>query len=145
MEYRDTSDLFAVLHGGIDLLERLTNKTPVCRVFLHTVRLKRWAPPHLARSQETEIPFRHARSLVLHVPPFRTALVIGFWSKDGYTEEEALLRAVTSHKEFDDAWLEDFDEANPRVNTASSGEGGSVFGGGLRYGGHAARYAGADV
>lgn len=142
MDYKDTEDLFAVLHGGLDWIERLVNKTPASRVFIQTVRLKRWAPPHIARSQETQEPFRHSRSLVLHVPPFRTAIVVGFWSRDGYPEDEALLRAVTPHKEFDETVLEDFDEANPRKFAKVDGLRGDVLRGRLRSGVHADGHAG---
>jgi hypothetical protein len=140
MDYKDTEDFFAILHGGLDWIERLTNKTPVCRVFIQTVRLKRWAPPHIARSQETQEPFRHSRSVVLHVPPFRTALVVGFWSREGYPEDEALLRAVTPHKEFDESVLADWDESNPRDVAFSKGVGSRVRRGRLRSGAYAARH-----
>ncbi len=137
MDYKDTEDLFAVPHGCLDWIERQVNRTPVRRVFIQTVKLKRWAPPHLALSQETERPFRHSRSVVLHVPPFSTALVVGFWSRYGYPEDEALLRAVTPHKEFDESVLEDFDEANVQLTAKTEGLRGDVLVGRLRSYDHA--------
>ncbi len=95
MEYKDSSDVITWAHGLIDKLDRAIAGTWITRVFVQgTMYLKWWAPPHLARTQEIDEPFRYARSLIIHVPPFHTGIAIGLWSKTGLKEDEALLRAV---------------------------------------------------
>lgn len=50
---------------------------------------------HVAPTWEIEAPFRVCkRCLIVRIKPFKTALVLGWWSASGMTEDEALQRAV---------------------------------------------------
>lgn len=66
------------------------------RFFWHRVRMSRFGPDvHFARSYEIEEPFRAARCVILHLEPFSTSLVLGWYSRDGQDEHVALRRAVS--------------------------------------------------
>jgi hypothetical protein len=69
------------------------------RLFWHRVRMARFGPDiHFARSYEIEEPFRLGKCLVLHLEPFRTGLVLGWYSREGQEEHVALRRAVSLRK-----------------------------------------------
>lgn len=98
MEYKDFSDVISGMHAVIDYIDRKITGTWLARTFVQTLPLKRFAPPHFARSQEIDEPYRYAKALIVHIPPFRTGIVIGLWSKTGLKEDEALLRAVRPNR-----------------------------------------------
>jgi hypothetical protein len=69
-------------------------------IFVQFVRLKRGtAFLHTATTFEIVEPFRRSQSIIVHCWPGR-GLVVGFWRRTGWTEEEAL-RAATQAEDFD--------------------------------------------
>lgn len=66
------------------------------RLFWHKVRMARLGPDiHFAVSREVEEPFRVARCAVLHLEPFRTGIVIGWYAKPTIDAEDD--NAVAEH------------------------------------------------
>lgn len=109
MAHSDISDVFQKAHGAIDWVE---SHTPawVRRVFTTRLNVKAWSPPvWVSVTREIDEPFRKSRTLIIHVLP-HTAYGIGFWSKTGEPEHEALLKAVRAGREVTDEDLEHFDE-----------------------------------
>jgi hypothetical protein len=47
-----------------------------------------------AETQEIESPFRHGRGVALRLPLSKRGVVVGKWSKTGFTEGEALTYAI---------------------------------------------------
>ncbi len=144
MEYKDFSDVISWMHGRVDALDLLMRKTFVTRFYVSVVPLKRYAPPHTARGQEIDEPYRYTRSLILHVPPFRRGIAVGLWSKTGLKEDEAMLRAVRTRPPTQSE-LEFWDGDHTRDVSFSHGVRSRVRQGrpGLRDG--ATRDAGSDV
>lgn len=86
------------------------------RLYWHKVRMARFGPDvHFARSREVEEPYRVGRSVILHLEPFRTGIVIGWYAKptvnlyDDNAVSEALRRAVTVRNPTQEE-LDDFDD-----------------------------------
>src|SRR5262249_32242852 len=84
---------------GIHKLRRRVEKLD--RLFWHRVRMARFGPDiHFAVSREVEEPYRVARCVVLHLEPFKTGVVVGWYGKpkidpnDYNAVSEALRRAV---------------------------------------------------
>lgn len=121
MEYKDFSDVISWMHGRVDALDLLMRKSFVTRLYISVIPLKRYAPPHTARGQEIEDPFRYTRSLILHVPPCRHGIAVGLWSKTGLKEDEAMLRAIRPHRPPTDSELEFWDVDHTRDVAFSHG------------------------
>lgn len=70
----------------------------------------------------TEPPFHHAEPVVIRIPFTNWAIVIGVWRATGWTEEDALLNALTGwgFDPFDDVADPDQEEVNQRVREAVS-------------------------
>lgn len=107
------------------------------RLFFHTVRMSRFAPDvHFAVNHEIEEPFRRGRCLVLHLEPFRTGLVIGWYPRNGLTENAALQGAMRLRRPTQEE-LDDFDEdVTQRFGQRPGIRTGATAGGAVRPGGH---------
>lgn len=80
------------------------------RLFWHPVRMARLGPDvHFAVNREIEEPYRTGRCVVLHLEPFRTGLVVGWYGRERLGEFEALRRAV-SLSDPTQKQLDDFDD-----------------------------------
>lgn len=134
MRTTSLADLHALLRGPVRLLDsigspdsptlhysalwlhKLANRVErrvrrLDRFFWHTVRMARFGPDfHTAPSQETREPYRTGRCLILHLEPFRTGLVLGWYGKTGMEEFEALTRAVRPKRPPTAKELENYDE-----------------------------------
>lgn len=87
MEHKGIPD---VLHEVADKLEL----TWVNRLFWHKINVKWYMPPiAIGKTWELDYPFRKSRTLLVHYSP-RRALALGFWGKNGYAEDHALLEAT---------------------------------------------------
>lgn len=105
------------------------------RLYVQRVRMARFGPDvHFATTREIEDPFRVGKSVILHLEPFRPGIVIGWYSKDGLPEHEALLRAVTTNA----PPREDLDEFDEDVLQKPAADGGlrysQTFGSAVRVG-----------
>lgn len=118
MRTHSFADSHVALRGAARLLTRAANRVEkLDRLFWHKVRMSRFGPDiHFAVSREVEEPFRVARCVVLHLEPFRTGLVLG-WYDEGLEDpddlnaaSEALRRAVSLRKPTRKE-LENFDDA----------------------------------
>lgn len=98
------ADLHVALREAARLLSRAANRVEkMDRLFWHKVRMSRFGPDiHFAVSREIEEPFRTARCVILHLEPFRTGIVIGWYAKptidteDDNAVAEHVRRAVTT-------------------------------------------------
>ena len=75
------------------------------RLFWHKIRLQRTAPLyHRFPTQEYEEPYRTTIGHVLHVPGFKTGIVVGRWwyAVDPSLEQQTLLAAMQGHVEAPD-------------------------------------------
>lgn len=69
----------------------------VGRLFLHVLKVEPGPLVHFGTSQEIERPFRRSRVVVVRLWPLRRALAIGWWRKTGFTEEQALTKALQGY------------------------------------------------
>jgi hypothetical protein len=106
MDYVTIGDVLSVVH---DTITESIASTKWERMFFHTIRIRWYTPPFFfGKSVETDEPFRHAKSLGLRFSG-RRALVLGFWSEEGYDEDEALLEATMLGRERTDDERHGFD------------------------------------
>lgn len=99
MEYKDVTDVIAGAHGLLDKLDRRVRKSWVYRVFWHSVNVQWYTPPVIiGTSWELDEPNRKSRTLILRYSWGRS-LVLGFWGKTEYDEDEALLNATIYGRE----------------------------------------------
>lgn len=124
--------LFFALADAAWAIHRLRRKVEkLDRLFWQKLPMARLGPDiHFATSREIEEPFRVARCLVLHLEPFRTGVVVGWFDKgledpeDENAVSEALRRAVSLRNPTRQE-LDAFDDSIPH---------GTGKPGGLRYG-----------
>ncbi len=63
--------------------------------FVHRIKLKRLSPLyHQFPTWEYQQPFRHGMGHVFHLPPFKSGLVVGRFSRVSTDEEYLLYEAV---------------------------------------------------
>lgn len=67
--------------------------------FLHLARFAGDELPLVARipSQEIDPPFRRSNSILFRVPFTSYGIVVGWWQKSGFGEEEALMTALSAY------------------------------------------------
>lgn len=109
MRTHSLADLPDVLRNVADILERRNIKR-LDRLFWHTIKMRRFGPDvHFAMSREIREPYRVGRCIILHLEPFKTGIVLGWYSKGNYKEHEALMRALSLRDPTDEE-LDAFDD-----------------------------------
>lgn len=123
MEYKDATDVIAWAHNALDKLDVWVRRSWVSRVFWHSVNVQWYTPPVITgTSWELDEPNRKSRTLILRYS-WGKSVVLGFWSKTGYDEAEALLHATIHGRERTEDERIAYDEAN--AWNATRGEDGS--------------------
>lgn len=117
------------LHQLANRVERKVRRLD--RLFWHRVRMARFGPDvHFATNREIEPPYRVGHAVILHLEPFRTGVVIGWYGKTRLEEFEALTRAVRPQRPPTKQELDNYDErklhgpgkpTGLRFSTAGSG------------------------
>lgn len=86
------------------------------RLYFQRVRMRRFGPDvHFATSREIDPPYRVGKAVILHLEPFRTGIVIGWYAEatvnpfDDNEVSEVLRRAVTVRTPTQQE-LDDFDD-----------------------------------
>lgn len=122
MGYNDVSDAFQAAHGVLDWVESRTPRW-VRRIFVTRLRVRTWTPPvWISVTREIDEPYRKSRTFLIHVLP-HTAYGVGFWSKTGEPEHEALLRAVRAGLKTTEDDVDEFDETITKERSGIDGVG----------------------
>lgn len=133
MEYKDATDIIAGLHNVLDWAEAKITGSWVHRAFWHTIRVKWYTPPVLGGiSWELDEPFRKGYTLIVRYW-WKRCLVLGFWGKTHYDEDQALLSATIHGRKRTDDERDAWDDLAPRDTrhdyyTVSPGRAKSVSG-----------------